>query len=92
VFRYKTGPDAGAELANGKIDAVVIDEMPAQQIAAANPGLVVLEEPLTEEQYAIAIPKGAEDLKAVVDTVVQRMLADGSIAKLIEEHKAASGS
>ncbi|MEL7601893.1 MAG: ABC transporter substrate-binding protein, partial [Bacillota bacterium] len=92
VFRYKTGPDAGAELANGKIDAVVIDEMPAQQIAAVNSGLVVLDEPLTEEQYAIAIPKGAEDLKAVVDTVVQRMLDDGTIAKLIEEHKAASGS
>jgi ABC-type amino acid transport substrate-binding protein len=92
VFRYKTGPDAGAELANGKIDAVVIDEMPAQQIAAVNSGLMVLDEPLTEEQYAIAIPKGAEDLKAVVDTVVQRMLDDGTIAKLIEEHKAASGS
>lgn len=92
VFRYKTGPDAGAELANGKIDAVVIDEMPAQQIAAANTGLMVLGEPLTEEQYAIAMPKGTEDLKAVVDTVVQRMIDDGSLAKLIEEHKAASGS
>lgn len=92
VFRYKTGPDAGAELANGKIDAVVIDEMPAQQIANANPGLVVLTEPLTEEQYAIAMPKGAEDLKAVVDKVLQKMIDDGSLAKLIEQHKAASGS
>ncbi len=92
VFRYKTGPDAGAELANGKIDAVVIDEMPAQQIAAANTGLVVLAEPLTEEQYALALPQGAEDLKQVVDKVVQRMLDDGTIAKLIADHKAASGS
>lgn len=92
VLRYKTGPDAGAELANGKIDAVVIDEMPAQQIAAANEGLVVLEEPLTEEQYAIAMAKGAADLKAVVDGVVQKLLDDGTIAKWIEEHKIASGS
>lgn len=92
VLRYKTGPDAGVELANGKIDAVVIDEMPAKQIAEANKGLVVLEEPLTEEQYAIAIKKDAADLKAVVDKVVQKMIDDGTIAKLIEEHKAASGS
>ncbi len=92
VLRYKTGPDAGVELANGKIDAVVIDEMPAKQIAEANKGLVVLEEPLTEEQYAIALKKDAADLKAVVDKVVQKLLDDGTIAKLIEEHKVASGS
>ena len=92
VLRYKTGPDAGVELANGKIDAVVIDDMPAKQIAEANKGLVTLEEPLTEEQYAIALKKDAADLKAVVDKVVQKMLDDGTIAKLIEEHKVASGS
>ncbi len=92
VMRYKTGPDAGAELANGKIDAVVIDEMPAKQIAEANKGLIVLEEPLTEEQYAIALKKDTPDLKAVVDKVVQKMVDDGTIAKLIEEHKVASGS
>jgi len=92
VLRYKTGPDAGAELANGKIDAVVIDEMPAKQIASANAGLAVLDEPLTSEQYAIAMAKNTPDLKAVVDQVVQKLLDDGTIAKLIEEHKAASNS
>ncbi|HWR24283.1 MAG TPA: transporter substrate-binding domain-containing protein [Feifaniaceae bacterium] len=92
VLRYKTGPDAGVELANGKIDAVVIDELPAKQIAEANKGLVVLEEPLTEEQYAIALKKDSPDLKSVVDKVVQKLLDDGTVAKLIEEHKAASGS
>lgn len=92
VLRYKTGPDAGAELANGKIDAVVIDEMPAKQIADSNEGLVVLEEPLTEEQYAIAMAKDTADFKEVVDGVVQKLLDDGTIAKWIEEHKIASGS
>lgn len=86
ISRFKTGPDAGLALANGQIDAVVIDAMPAQQIVDANTGLVVLEEPFTEEQYAIAIAKGNDALKAVVDSVLEKMLADGTVDALIEKH------
>ena len=82
VQRYKTGPDAGAELAAGKLDAVVIDAGPAAQIAGANAGLMVLETPATPEpeQYAIAIAKGEEDLKAVVDSVLEKLIADGQVS------------
>lgn len=90
VHRYGTGPDAGAELALGRLDAVVIDEMPAQEIAAANEGLKVIETPLTTEQYAIAIAKENTDLKEVVDTVLTRLIEDGSIEAWIEEYKAAA--
>lgn len=85
IARYKTGPDAGLALANGQIDAVVIDAMPAQQIVSANTGLVVLETPLTEEEYAIAIAKGKEDLVAVVNTVLESLDIDA----LVEKHVAA---
>lgn len=91
ISTFKTGPDAGMALASGKIDAVVIDEMPAQQIAKANTGLKVLEEPLTEEQYAIAIAKGNEDLKAVIDKVLEKLLAEGTVDALIEKHMSAVG-
>ena len=57
---------------------MVIDQMPAQQIVEANAGLKVLDEPLTEEEYAIAVAKDREDLKAVVDQVLSGMLADGN--------------
>lgn len=88
VQRYKTGPDAGAELAAGKLDAVVIDAGPAAQIAKANPGLVVLETPATDEpeQYAIAIAKGNEDLKTLVDSVLEKLIADGQIQAWIDEY------
>ena len=88
VQRYKTGPDAGAELAAGKLDAVVIDAGPAAQIAGANAGLMVLETPATPEpeQYAIAIAKGEEDLKAVVDSVLEQLIADGQIQAWIDEY------
>lgn len=88
VQRYKTGPDAGAELAAGKLDAVVIDAGPAAQIAGANAGLMVLETPATPEpeQYAIAIAKGEEDLKAVVDSVLEKLIADGQVQAWIDEY------
>ena len=88
ISRYKTGSDAGLALVNGQVDAVVIDQMPAQQMVEANAGLVVLDEPLTEEEYAIAIAKHKEDLKAVVDQVLSGMLADGTVDALIAEHMA----
>ncbi|MBQ9942719.1 MAG: transporter substrate-binding domain-containing protein [Christensenellaceae bacterium] len=87
---YKTAPDAAIELANGKLDGVVIDEMPAQQLVTANEGLVVMETPLTTEQYAIAIAKENEDLKEVVDSVLEKLIAEGKIEAWIEFHKEAS--
>lgn len=92
VQRYKTGPDAGAELAAGKLDAVVIDAGPAAQIAKANAGLMVLEASATEEpeQYAIAIAKGNDDLKAVVDSVLEKLIADGQVQAWIDEYNAIS--
>ncbi len=89
-YRYKTGADAAIELTNGKLDAVVLDEMPANEIVASNSALKVLDEPLTEEQYAIAIAKGKDDLKAVVDSVVAKLLEEGKIDEWIEAHKQAS--
>ncbi|MDD3921168.1 MAG: transporter substrate-binding domain-containing protein [Eubacteriales bacterium] len=89
IQRLKTGADAGLALANGQLDAVVIDAMPAQQIVSANAGLKILDTPLTEEQYAIAIAKDS-DLKPVVDKVLEKLLADGTVDALIEKHMAAS--
>ncbi len=90
IYRYKTGADASIELANGKLDAVILDEMPAKEIAAGNSALKVLEEPFTEEEYAIAIAKGNDDLKEVVDKVLGKLVADGTVDAWIEEHMASS--
>ena len=87
-----TTGDLFAELAAGKLDAVVIDAGPAAQIAKANAGLVVLETPATDEpeQYAIAIAKGNDDLKAAVDSVLEKLIADGQVQAWIDEYNAIS--
>ena len=91
-FRFKNGADAAVELTNGKLDAVVIDEMPANLIVSTYEGLKIIDTPLTEEQYAIAIAKGNDDLKEVIDGVITKLLESGQIDAWIEEHKLASGS
>ena len=60
--------------------------------AKANAGLVVLETPATDEpeQYAIAIAKGNDDLKAMVDSVLEKLIADGQVQAWLDEYNAIS--
>ncbi|MFA9381147.1 MAG: ABC transporter substrate-binding protein [Acetanaerobacterium sp.] len=87
VLRFKSGLEAGSALASGKCDAVIIDKLPAESIAANSDGVLeVLPEPLTEESYAIAIQKGQPDLLAAVNATLERLIADGTIDSLVVKH------
>ena len=63
VERYNKGADAVQALKQGKIDCVVIDEQPALAFVEENPGLKILDEEFTLEEYAIVIAKGNDDLQ-----------------------------
>lgn len=56
--RYNKGADAVQALKQGKIDCVVIDEQPALAFVEENPGLKILDEEFTLEEYAIVTAKG----------------------------------
>ena len=63
VNRYSKAIDAAIALADGKIDAVIVDLEPAKNIVAANPKLKILENTDYEpEDYAIAVKKGNTEL------------------------------
>lgn len=74
---YDNGVLAVNELLNGRIDAIVIDEMPARAFLAKNEGIKIINMPLTVEEYAIAIPKGQKDLKDFIDQVLDIIKEDG---------------
>jgi polar amino acid transport system substrate-binding protein len=57
VERYNKGNDAVTALKQGKVDAVVIDQMPAQSFVASNSDLKILEEEFAVEDYAICVSK-----------------------------------
>ena len=86
VVGFKSGVEAGIELKNGKLDAVVIDKEPAQKIVEANPELMVLEEELTKEEYAIAVSKKAPKLLESINKTLERIKEDGTYMKLMETY------
>ena len=75
----------------GKADAAVIDSVAANTIVKNYEGeLKVLDEMVTEENYALAIAKGQEDLVEFVNQVIEKNIENGTIDKLLEEHTALS--
>ena len=60
IASFKTGMDAALDLKNGAIDAIVLDELPAKEIVARNPSLMIVDLDLATEAYAIAVKKGED--------------------------------
>ena len=75
VVAYDNGLTAVQMLNNGQVDCVVIDNAPAKEFIAANPGLKLLDTAYVEESYAIGVGKGNTELKAAIDGVLSGMTA-----------------
>lgn len=86
VERYANGPDAAQSLLAGKIDAVVIDNEPAKKIVENATGLVKLDENLTSEQYAIAVPKDNEALLEAINTALKEMQDSGELQAILDKY------
>lgn len=86
VERYANGPDAAQSLLAGKIDAVVIDNEPAKKIVDNATGLVKLEENLTSEQYAIAVPKENTELLDAINGALKEMQESGELQAILDKY------
>jgi len=90
VSQYKSGLEAAMDLKNGKLDAVILDQLPAQNIVASNEGLKVIDEPFKDEQYAIAVKKGDEAFLKVINEVIKKLQDEGKVAEWTETHAQAA--
>lgn len=79
VSRFKRVVDAGMDLKNGKVDAVVVDDQVAQDLVNEVDGLKILPGNLTEEEYAIAVQKGDAELLESINSAIAEMTANGEI-------------
>lgn len=87
VLRFKSAVEAGSALKSGKCDAVIIDELPAKAIADKSNGeLEVLEDKLTDEEYAIACKKGNTDLVDAFNQTLERLMKEGKIDEYVKNH------
>lgn len=90
VERYKKYFEAVSDLANGRLDAILMDILPAQEFLAQNTELKVLEEPLMVDEYAIAVKKGNTELLNAINKVVQELIDSGKIDEFMKNHSAAA--
>ena len=90
VTPYDDGAAAVQALMNGQIDAVVIDNMPAQEYVAANPGLKILDGEFTNEDYAIGVAKGNTALLDAINDALEELSNDGTIQSIVDKYISAN--
>ena len=81
---------------NGNIDYVIIDELPAEYIVSKNSGLACLplyysgateaEDAPVEEQYAICVTKGNDELLKAINEVLEDLIKEDKINKMVMDH------
>ncbi len=84
VRRYFDGAEAVEELAEGKLDAVIVDIEPAKVYVSNNQNVEILGETFSEEQYAIAVKKGNTELMEKINNALYELRSDGTLDALKE--------
>lgn len=86
VKRYTKFAQAAEDLKNNKIDAIVMDQYPAEELVASNDTLTILDGVLFEDKYAIAVQKGNAELLGQINDVVAQLIKDGKIEEFTTNH------
>ena len=86
VQRFSKGADAVQALSTGKIDAVIIDNKPAQVFVDENEGLKLLETPYAEEEYAIAVKKGNTELLDAINASIANLKESGKLDEIVAKY------
>ena len=93
VSSFTANADAEAALVAGKVDAWVIDDLTAAEMVKLyneenGETLVVLSEAMTTEPYAFAFAFGSEDLVEAINTIITKLVADGTVAEIFAKYEA----
>ena len=88
VIGYETGAVAVKALIEGQVDAVIIDNLPAQEYVKANAaaGLTLLDGTWVEEDYAIGVAKGNTQLLDAVNGALNELKADGTFQGIVDKY------
>ena len=84
VERYNTGFEAVQALSQNKIDAVVIDDQPAQAFIAQMNGLTILDTEYVKEDYAMAVQKGNTELLGKLNEAIAALQENGTLKTIID--------
>ncbi len=74
------------DLKANKIDLIVMDYLPAQQIVENNTELKILDGYIFEDSYGIAVKKGNKELLAEVNKVLVKLINENKIESYVINH------
>ena len=86
VVRQKKYLAAIEDLKTGKVDCVVMDELPAKEIVSKNEGIKILDGSLTNDSYGMVVKKGNKELLDAINVVLQKLKDEGKIDEFIIKH------
>lgn len=86
VERFSKGFEAVQALSQGKVDAVVIDEQPAQVFVSQTEGLVILDDSFTDEEYAAAVKKGNTALLNAINDALAELDEAGELDAIVAKY------
>jgi ABC-type amino acid transport substrate-binding protein len=86
IKRYSKFAQAVEDLKNGKIDGIIIDQYPAEEMVASNDSLTIMEGTLFQDKYAIAVKKGNQELLDQINKVIKQLKDDGKIEEFTANH------
>lgn len=82
VRRFNKSRDAVEALREGVIDAVMLDDAPANVFVEEFGDIRILEEPYAEEEYGIAVNKNNKELLDKINAALATLKSDGTIEQI----------
>ena len=86
LIPHKKYLSAVEDVKTEKADCIVMDELPAKEIVKENDNLVILDGVLFQDKYGMIVKKGNTELKEKINKILERMINDGTIDKLVLKH------
>lgn len=71
------------DLLGGRVEAVLLDNIIADRYGCNRPGVACLPEEVARGSYVIGIRKSHPELKAAIDGVLEAMIADGELERIL---------
>ena len=86
VERFNKYFEAIQSVLQGKIDAVIIDSAPAKAFAEKDENLIILDEALSSEDYAMAINKDNTELLDKVNAAIAELDEEGTLDEIVNKY------
>ncbi len=93
VLPYGTAAEAVQALAQGSLDAVILDQMPAEAIVAQRNGDVkILEKSVFDDEYAFAVAEGNSALAEWINNAIATLKENGTWDEITDKYFSEEGT